>query len=146
MRRSIQYTVHVVVPLLVGGIIYITWRSETLRMFGWFESVQLDGAVYGLRDMYGGQVSQLPMWLLYSLPDAVWVYSFAMYMGLVWVDTNPRVAFSLSAIGPTLGIGGELGQAFGIVPGTFDVVDLLLLLAVSVIALVYLSQNKGIIR
>ena len=145
MDRSLQYILHVVIPLLIGGAIYIIWRSETLQMFRWLEFVDLDSPVNKLRDIYGGQNGQLPQWLLYSLPDAAWLYSFAMYMGLVWIDAKPRVVFSFMAIGPTLGLGGELGQGFRVVPGTFDLVDLIFLCVASILAALVVI-NQRIIR
>jgi hypothetical protein len=146
MRRGLQYILHVVVPLLIGGIIYMVWRTETLQMFRWFELVQMDSTIHTLREMYGGQGGQLPTWFLYSLPDAAWTYSFSMYMGLVWIDTSPRVAFSLAAIGPILGIGVELGQALRIVPGTFDLTDILSSTAASITSILVLVSNKGMSR
>ncbi|MFY9821038.1 MAG: hypothetical protein WAM82_06635 [Thermoanaerobaculia bacterium] len=146
MIRGLQYILHVVGPLLIGGIIYMIWRAETLQMFRWFEFVHLESAIYTLREMYGGQGGQLPTWLLYSLPDAAWTYSLSMYMGLLWIDTSPRVAFSLAAIGPTLGIGAELGQALRIVPGTFDLADILLSAAAFIVSIMVLFSKKEMSR
>jgi hypothetical protein len=138
MNRGLQYVLHVLVPLLVGGSIYIVWRAETLQMFRWFELAHLTGPLYTLREMYGGQSGWLPAWMLYSIPDAAWVYSFSMYFGLLWLDSNPRAAFSLAAAGPILGIGAEFGQALRIVPGTFDPADVLLLVVASIASTIVL--------
>jgi hypothetical protein len=142
MWRAIKYTAHVVLPLLVGGIIYVIGRSRTLWMFTWFEGLHLDGFVKSLRGAYGAQFATLPAWILFSLPDGAWVYSFALYMGLIWIDTHPRAALSLAALGPAFGIGGELGQLARIVPGTFDVTDLFLSAAASVAALLFLMNER----
>lgn len=146
MRRSLQYTLHVVVPLFMGGVIYMVWRTEALQMFRWFEFAHLESSIYTFREMYGGQGGQLPAWLLYSLPDAAWTYSFSMYMGLAWIDTSPRAALSLALIGPTLGIGSELGQALRIVPGTFDLSDILLSAVASIVAITVLISMKELSR
>jgi hypothetical protein len=140
--RGVKYTAHVVIPLLVGGAIYVVGRSRALRMFTWFEALHLDGFVQSLRDSYGAQFATLPAWILFSLPDGAWVYSFALSMGLLWIDTNPRAALSLAAIGPALGIGGELGQLASIVPGTFDVTDLLVSSAAAIAAMLFLANER----
>jgi hypothetical protein len=71
----------------------------------------------------------LPNWFLFSLPDGLFLFSYVSLMLAIW---NKEVArsgiFWVSSI-PVLIILSELGQLFLVVPGTFDIVDLLFYVA-----------------
>jgi hypothetical protein len=45
-------------------------------------------------------------------------------------------------VGPALGIGGELGQMLGIVPGTYDVVDLLLCIVATIVSVTVIVRLR----
>jgi hypothetical protein len=66
----------------------------------------------------------LPEWLLYSLPDGLWVYAITSWVIMIW-NRDPPLAWLV--IGAALGIGGELGQVIGIVPGTYQHLDMVFL-------------------
>ncbi len=36
---SVRWLLHVTTPLLLGTCIYLTWRSPTLRLFDWAETL-----------------------------------------------------------------------------------------------------------
>ncbi len=124
--RFERFANHVIAPILLGGAVYVLWRTETLVMFRWFEMAGLSDWVSAARRMAANLDSvSFPGWFLYSFPDAAWVYSFSMFIGLLWCDVaSPKLVVALMLTGPVLAIAGEAGQAFGAVPGTFDVVDL----------------------
>jgi|GEM_PF-3709167 len=100
---------------------------------------------------------RLPAWVRFSLPDALWQYAFAATMHGIWRGAHPsasirnfsgsvdagdpsngdvdssRVAFW--AFAPLVfGVGVELGQAAGVLAGTFDGVDLALSVAAAALA------------
>lgn len=71
-----------------------------------------------------------PGWVLYSLPDMLWVVSFghAIYAVLTGADVGLKAFLGAATIIGTMALGSEVGQAFGVVPGTFDWWDMLLYL------------------
>lgn len=139
---------NVILPIVLGGIIYLSWRKDSLYMFHWFKYSGLNDAILCLRETFFPLKDYLPTIVLYSLPDAVWVYSFSFFMIWLWKDgPKPELIF-WGSIGAILGIGGEFGQLFGIVRGTYDFVDLLLCtisvaLAISAIKILETKNAEG---
>lgn len=68
---------------LTGGFIYLLYRSLTLRMFSWLKTLGLYQMVLSWRESLG--LCHLPNWVIYSLPDGLWMgaYLLLMYM-LLW--------------------------------------------------------------
>ncbi len=66
----------------------------------------------------------LPDWVLYSLPDGLWIYSYILVIGAI---RNFNIRESTLAIFclPTVAIISEFLQLPGIIPGTFDSSDIL---------------------
>src|SRR5687767_7235487 len=84
-------TLHVLAPVFAGGLIYICWRDPTLLMFKWFGTVGLTTLVNELRDAWGPGGASLPGWVLYSLPDGLWVYAVTAFMAHVWRGSRSSV-------------------------------------------------------
>jgi len=117
--------VHVALPLLLGGLIYLCWRDSGLLMFKWFRALDGESLIISLRQLTAPARPFLPSWLVYSLPDGLWVYALTAFMGHVWLGSRSSVLkFVCLAAGPVLGAGSELGQLAHLVPGSFDWADL----------------------
>lgn len=114
---------HVVSPLLLGSLIYIAFRSERLRMFGWFDNFGISKWVLSLRAIINPYQSNFPDWVYYSLPDGLWVYAFASAYLILWRNDLRAVRFWL-LLPLVFGCLAELAQGMGIVRGTFDLIDL----------------------
>lgn len=131
-------------PVLIGGLIYLTYRTETLLMFGWFNYIGFSDVIEFLRLNPLLQNIAIPNWIKYSLPDALWLFSFNYILLIFWnfrIDIHSVFWFFLSA---SIGVFSELGQLINIIPGTFDYIDLLLLLIASIIPflIVHLKSKK----
>jgi len=114
-----------IISLLIGGLIYIFFRVTTLKMFGWYSSIGLERFIKNIRKLTLHFTSQVPEWILYSLPDGLWIFSYICLMLLIWHNNiSSKNAFWVLAI-PTLAICSEIGQSLNFVPGTFDFFDLL---------------------
>jgi hypothetical protein len=145
-RKLFFFTVHILVPLLVGGVVYVCWRDPNLLMFKWFGALGLERSIESLRAVTAAGQG-LPHWVLYSLPDGLWVYALTALMVLLWRGTKslPAKAFWLS-LGLLLGAGAELGQLAGLLPGAFDRVDLIVCLIAPAAALVFTSRRVPLNR
>lgn len=122
-RKNVFVLIHVVFPILLGGLIYILFRSTTLIMFKWLDSIDVLSIVLTIRGFTSNIKNSFPEWFYYSLPDGLWVYSFTSALFLfnekfqgikVWLII-PLV------LGPLF----ELLQFFKLFPGTFDITDLI---------------------
>jgi hypothetical protein len=114
--------------MLVGGLIYVLWREQGLLMFAWFSDVGLSPQVATLRNAALPLRPLLPSWLLYSLPEALWLLSGLLALDVIW-GTRKRGGYLFWTVClATMAIGSEVGQFVRVVPGRFDPVDLALML------------------
>ncbi|HJN73020.1 MAG TPA: hypothetical protein QGF58_03705 [Myxococcota bacterium] len=122
----------VAAPLAVGSAVYLLWRSSALRVFDWVRALGLGGPLGSAREAVEGLV--IPEIVLYSLPDALWTYALTAFMGRLWRGRVSLGSAPWLGIGVLIGCGGEGLQAIGLLPGTFDVLDLLLCAAAGLLA------------
>lgn len=115
----------VVLPLVVGGLIYILLRTDTLLMFQWADALSLTIPISRGRAAAAPLLPWVPGFVLFSIPDGVWVFSATAFFARLWHDGPLWARMLWIGMAPAMAIGGELGQLVGLVPGTFDVLDLL---------------------
>lgn len=132
--------VNIVLPIILGGFIYIAWRKDTLLMFSWFQHLGLGSFVFRLRVYLSPFYEHIPKFVLYCLPDGLWVYSLTFFMGWLWKNSSKLAFMFWASIGSVLGIGGELAQSFGIVQGCFELLDLFAC-SVAAISAIYLVKK-----
>jgi hypothetical protein len=111
--------------LLIGGLIYILFRTTTLKMFGWYDRLGLSNSISNLRDYSEPLIKDIPNWFMYSLPDGLWIFSYISLMLYIWKNSISRNSAIWIFIIPFIAIISEFGQLFKLVPGTFDIIDLL---------------------
>lgn len=114
--------IHCFTPLFLGGLLYISFRSSTLKMFTWFKYVGIENYILYLRQEISNLKLYLPQWIYFSLPDGLWVYSFTSALLIYWNNETKKVKFWLF-IPFTTGILIEILQGFKLFPGTFDILD-----------------------
>lgn len=118
-------------PLILGGLIYISFRPTSLIMFGWIKFFKLSFIVVSLNEFFS--YFAFPSWVIYNLPNALWTFSFTLLMIYIWRhERNTKSIFWIS-IPPVISILIEIGQGFHFINGTFDLKDLFLILIASLI-------------
>lgn len=127
---------HSFLPLLTGGIIYLLYRPDTLLLFRWIHGSYFSDMVFIAR----GYRVDLPAWVIYSLPDALWTYSMVSFYLALW---NGIITGWLIA-GICIGILPEIMQLPGWVPGTFDMTDVLLKAVFIALAFLHVIKTKQI--
>lgn len=133
-----------ILPVFFGGLIYLTYRVDSLLMFNWFKIFGLTDLVIFLRTNDTLQNLTIPNWVKFSLPDALWLFSFTYIILLIWDFKITRKSVLWILLTPTVGLFSEIGQQIGIIPGTFDKVDLLLLLLSTALPFYSVSNLKSI--
>ena len=142
MRRQ-QLILHIL-SLITGSLIYICFRANTLIMFNWFDKLMLTGAITAIREYSLPFRHKLPSWFIHSLPDGLWIFSYICFMLFVWgrkIDMNNLFWFTLL---PMIAILSEIGQLFGIVPGTFDMIDIVFYVAGCFLPFVTFRKNENV--
>jgi hypothetical protein len=122
MRFKTLTIIHVICPLIIGGLIYISFRSLSLRLFTWFEMIGLNNITSSIRSVLYPLKNHLPSWTYFSLPDGLWVYSFSSALILLWHDQFKKGKYWL-LIPLMFGVLIELAQKIKLFPGTFDIID-----------------------
>ncbi len=119
-----QLVIGHVTTLLIGGLIYLLFRVETLKMFEWLNGLGVLNFLHKLREQINPIFKDLPDWFLFSLPDGLWIFSYISLILYVWNNTISKHSVFWIFIVPVLALGFEFGQLFNIVPGTFDIIDI----------------------
>lgn len=131
--------VNCVFPLSIGASLYLTTRDPSLRVFHWVHSIYLGPFVNLLRCTFGNGIrSIVPTWILFTLPDALWMYAFTAAIILNW-SSKATIYLLIPFV---IGIGSEVGQFFKVVPGTFDPVDVFCYLSGFLLPIIFLCKPK----
>jgi len=112
----------VVLPVALGAAVYVLWRDRGLLVFSWLEAVGATGVVDLVRT--AARSLAVPDSVRFCLPDGLWAYALAYALAHVWADGRPRERRIWFGVCCLASMGPELGQAAGLVPGTFDPADL----------------------
>lgn len=111
------------VPTLVGGLIYVGYRSTDLLLFDWADVLGLEHLVHVIR--LAAAAVYLPPFATQSLPAGLWSFGLSALIGVVWSEESSTSAGVWHLMPFCLGVGSELLQAIEVLPGTYDTVDLL---------------------
>ena len=111
-------------------------------MFRWVESLGLNEYIDRLRDMVSGIT--LNHITLYSLPDGLWLASYIIVVNTIVSKENTKNLLFWSFLLPVIAITFEILQIPGIIPGVFDVFDLICYIVPLLIYLIYLKHEKFI--
>ena len=138
-----EYLQHVILPLLLGGLIYVSFRDSGLHMFSWFKSLGIESIIFCLRNWTLHYQENLPDWIIYSLPDGLWTYSLATFMIFNWGKKLRKSNVIWFFIGPAIAIFFEIAQSFGLLKGTFDINDLIFCSIASILAFTHINFKKN---
>jgi hypothetical protein len=129
----------IIISLVSGLILYIGFRTTHTPIYQWAIKLGLGKEINFLRNTMQG--IHLPDWIVYSMPDGLWMFSFVLSVLSIWnfnlnKTTGPWI---FSAI--FIGLGFEIMQGYVKGIGVFDWNDLLLMIAGTVIALSFCSNK-----
>ena len=136
------FLVVVLLPIVIGGLIYLLFRTDSLLMFSWAAQLSLLDLIEQGRAAAAPLLPHVPSVVLFSVPDGVWVFSATAFFARLWHDGPLWMRVGWIGIAPAMAIGGELGQIVGLVPGTFDVLDLLAY-AIATVGALWVAQRAA---
>ncbi len=140
ISTSFKVLIHIFLPIFIGGFLYIGFRSKSLLIFNWAHNLGLNSLIADYRNVCKSYQLELPNWVKYSLPDALWTYSFTSTFCLFW---NGRKKLYFLVIPLILGVGFEVLQFFKKVRGTFDLVDLFFCLSTFILSILILKPYNN---
>jgi len=136
------------IAMFIGGMLYVSSRSESLIMFRWFDVMGLRNEVQAFRALTVPYLELFPKWVYLSLPQALWYFSGLLAFECIWgsmaATCRQRCAWVLTFSGMALGL--EIGQWLHLVPGRFDILDLaFMLLAWSVVVIISSLERRRLL-
>lgn len=125
MRTAIQ-TALCVVLLFLGGATYLLFRPRTILMFKVVDAIGIGGKVDKWREEMAGV--HLPDFMVDCLPNGLWVAAYILLIDGLLHSQAKRVRVIGATVIPLAGVVAEIMQAMGVLPGTFDFMDIACLL------------------
>jgi hypothetical protein len=116
--------VHVILPLAFSAVIYVGLRSVHLRINRLLIDSPFGAAVNALREALTPAANHLPTWILFTLPDALWVYALTSWLISIWSGSESTFKSIWISTGLLSAFMIEWAQATHLLAGTFDVADL----------------------
>jgi hypothetical protein len=114
------------IALLAGGIIYILFRTSEPVFFNWIRAAGLDNWLSFARKGSLSLTPYLPDWVVYSLPNGLWAFAYALLIIAIWSNSKSLLKYFWMASIPILVLGFEILQLAGFIPGTFCIQDMAL--------------------
>lgn len=110
-------------------------------MFMWIEKISLLDEVMTLRDIMSGLKGKIPSFVLYSLPDGIWVYSGTYLMILIWKDNIKTILSWGWILLPFIcSVTAELLQSIHVVEGQYCSYDMIFYISFLLLALVNIKS------
>lgn len=108
---KIRFITNVVLPIIVGVIIYICFRNlyffdQSPKYFLFYIN------------------HKIPNWFIYNLPDGLWLYSFLNVISFIWRDKPSKNYLLWLFVVIISSLMTELFQKLEIISGTFDINDI----------------------
>jgi hypothetical protein len=142
-KKDILFLLNFLLPIFIGSFIYIVFRKNTLLVFTWISFFDLGGFVNVLRSFFGEYKKYIPDFILYSLPDGLWVYSGTVLFLRIWRhEKNSFSKYFWILLPFAVSILMEFSQLFNLIRGTFCFNDVLFIIFLFIIP-IYISLNKN---
>lgn len=125
MRAKSGICVISILAVLLGGIIYILFRSSDIIAIHWMNSIGMEGWIQEIRSLELGGKLTVPQWIGYTLPNGLWAFAYALIISYLWIRRSSWMKWVWLSTIPTLVFGFEMLQYLKILPGTFSMEDLL---------------------
>ncbi len=124
----------------IGELVYILYRPLTLYMFKPLEQMGLLDDVRTLRSAHWlPPIETVPEWVVYSLPDGMWLLSYMFAMEFIWNNDSKHIRLFFVWTMPVAIIAHEFCQLMGLASGTWDILDLT---SYSIAIIIYLLTKK----
>lgn len=121
MKRFVLQFLLAFVLLSAGGLIYIMFRPDTTLLFYTLVKAGFAESLYQIR---AAATASLPYWVVYCLPNALWVAAYILITDMVLTGWAMRPKLLAASVIMAVGVASEMLQSVAMVPGTFDLADI----------------------
>ncbi|WP_374032906.1 hypothetical protein [Bdellovibrio bacteriovorus] len=112
------------IALLLGSYVYIAFRPTDLLMFQVFDFLGMTNRIQEVRSFGSPYRGFIPNWFIFCAPNGLWMLSYMALSALVWNRQMSLAAFIWGIVLLAGSILSEFLQLLKLLPGTFDVYDL----------------------
>jgi hypothetical protein len=130
----------IIFPLFIGIAIYAVFRDNDLMIYSWIPSLNSAKNVIDANVSIPALHPVIKDFIVFSLPDGLWLYAFTGFMILIWNKSDSRFKYVWMNIGGIIALCHEVGQGLGLFPGTFDIIDIIVYLTAIPIAFLVLKK------
>lgn len=120
----------------------VLFRPTSLLMFHWFDAVGMTTSISIIRTWVDGIDEYMPTWAVYSLPFALWVSSYLLFVKGIWWNSTSRFRYVWFWCIPVIAIAAEFAQKISIISGHFDRVDLVTIVLGTLFGFVAIDFNE----
>ncbi len=127
-RNNLYYVLNILIPLIIGSLIYVFYSPDTyfVRVLNVFIDTKQNVFTKILRNYFC---------------DFCWAYSLAFVLSYIYKES---LSIKISIIAPiSVGTTLEFLQLFGIISGTFDLLDIFAELVACIICYLMLKRKQG---
>jgi hypothetical protein len=114
------------IALIAGGIIYLLFRPDEVLFFRWMRTLGFKSLISYFRQNSFSINIHLPEWVVYSLPNGLWAFAYALLITRIWAGSKSTFKYFWIGSIPGLVLGFEILQFTGTIPGTFCLQDIAL--------------------
>ena len=111
-----------VTSLLAGALIYLLFRGKNLLGFMLLRRIGLEPLADRMRS-YAADV-RLPDLVVDSLPGGLWALGYILVIDSIFGHQSRSTRIVWASVIPLLGVCSEVLQGVGLLPGVFDLWDL----------------------
>ncbi len=126
MRKKNWIILITLSTVFLGGLIYLLWYPDNVRVFHWLELIHLSAPVEFIRNYSMSVYQHIPEWVIFSLPNGLWAFAYALIITYFWWGSSSSAKYFWLGTIPALGIGYEILQLGEVIPGVFCYQDLFL--------------------
>jgi hypothetical protein len=112
-----------VASLLAGAVIYLLFRSKNLLGFELLNRIGVEPWADRMR-LYTADV-RLPDMVVNSLPGGLWALGYILIIDSLFGNQSRSTRIVWASVIPLLGVCSEVLQGVGLLPGVFDLWDLI---------------------
>lgn len=139
-RNATAQTLWGIFLLFCGISIYLLFRSKTITIYRWCETIGATGIIDNLRHCVRHWA--VPDFVRYSLPDGLYCASYILIMDAIWRKGRKKARIVAVSLIPLAAIVHETLQGLGLARGTFDFGDFLCY-TVPLVTYLILSRNSN---
>jgi hypothetical protein len=121
---KIVSTLFYFLPVILGGLIYIVLRPNSILFYSWLEYFHVYSIIHKIRLNLSSYYLLFPNWFIYSMPNGLWAFSYSAIICQLWFKRSEGIKFFWFTTIPIVCIGYEVMQYLGVIKGTFCLIDL----------------------